>query len=1192
MIKFNKLRLINWHYFGNTTIDVDNVTFLTGANGTGKSTVIDALQIVLLGDTTGRNFNKAANEKSGRTLRGYLRGETGEDREGHITCLRNGRFTSYIALGFYDTSNDHSFTLGIVFDSFSDGHDERHFFWLNAPFPKNNFTNADLLDKQSPRPLTFKELDEFFSQNFKSSDYKFFDTNEQYRQFLKEIFGNLPEKYFLLFKKSVSFVPLTDISRFITEFVCDVDYKVDIGPMQNNVEQYRLLENQAGRLRNKVQALTAIHEAYENYIKLKKDMGALTYVTTRVTFEYAKAQMDQFNGQINQHQKALSSIAIELNQIDTQIQELSKEREVYLAKKVASKDFSLSNSLLQQKNEYIQKIASLQLSKQNIEQKIKEYADEFFSVINSVSSAFKNVDLTTLGMDDRQSDNYADFLNASEELRNELEGVKESVLKHALAPESLESLQMDMEAYKTKGTALYSECEQMIYKISQEKNSLSVQIKQVNQGEKPYPEIYKQVLHELTDALKARHPDAYVKVFCDLIDVNDPEWVKAMEACLGSNRFNAFVNPSYFSEAYRILKDLVNTYNFTGLNIIDSEKVMDFVEDHPANFDSVAKLLTTKDEAARAYSDYLLGRIKKCDSFEEARESGFGLLSDCTGYRSFSTWYLRKPQNFFIGTRIDMGNAKGIHDDFQALDKNLSIFNSFRNALYFFVSLPSMSKNEARTYRDDLLKVEEIPNLESNVERLTNQMKEGQLKDVSELDEKIHGIDNDVKSLTQHKEDLISQKGAHEHEIQRIQSEVLPTKEAELKKAELELKSKFTEQETSDYSKVYDELREQLSLDKIVTEAQTRYVRYQNRQKAQRDLLLKLRSQYVTIYNLSYDVENDANNDEFDKELQGLQNVLLPQYEKQIAEAHSKAISEFRDDFIFKLRTLIETVHSQIEDLNQALQDVKFGHDSYRFTVEPNKDFIQYYNMIMDPLLLQAGDAEDLFLEKYKDLMNQLFELISDASSGSVEDKERLLENIEKYTDYRTYLVFDLLNKKGEGSEVPWFSMAKTLKSSSGGEAQTPFYISILASFAQLYRTKQDANTLRLAIFDEAFSKMDHDRIQQTFNLIRSLGLQVLISTPPEKLRDLAKFVDETLVTIHKDKEKISYIDLYQDTREKASQVKAVFEKTKEGLGEPMGEDRLPIDTPLKKEEKVEETKPIEEAKSEPTPTPSTPKQA
>ena len=63
MILLDKLRLINWHYFLNVTADIKKITFLTGANGTGKSTIIDAMQLLLTGDTAGRNFNKAASEK-------------------------------------------------------------------------------------------------------------------------------------------------------------------------------------------------------------------------------------------------------------------------------------------------------------------------------------------------------------------------------------------------------------------------------------------------------------------------------------------------------------------------------------------------------------------------------------------------------------------------------------------------------------------------------------------------------------------------------------------------------------------------------------------------------------------------------------------------------------------------------------------------------------------------------------------------------------------------------------------------------------------------------------------------------------------------------------------------------------------------------------------------------------------------
>ena len=57
MKKLKKILLINWLYFSKEIIEVGDVNFLTGKNGAGKSTVIDALQIVLLGETNARTLS-------------------------------------------------------------------------------------------------------------------------------------------------------------------------------------------------------------------------------------------------------------------------------------------------------------------------------------------------------------------------------------------------------------------------------------------------------------------------------------------------------------------------------------------------------------------------------------------------------------------------------------------------------------------------------------------------------------------------------------------------------------------------------------------------------------------------------------------------------------------------------------------------------------------------------------------------------------------------------------------------------------------------------------------------------------------------------------------------------------------------------------------------------------------------------
>ena len=70
------------------------------------------------------------------------------------------------------------------------------------------------------------------------------------------------------------------------------------------------------------------------------------------------------------------------------------------------------------------------------------------------------------------------------------------------------------------------------------------------------------------------------------------------------------------------------------------------------------------------------------------------------------------------------------------------------------------------------------------------------------------------------------------------------------------------------------------------------------------------------------------------------------------------------------------------------------------------------------------------------------------------------------------------------------------------------------------YRMGRDkkANTARLIIFDEAFSKMDGERIEKSILLLRKIGFQVILSTPTEKAGDIAPWVDRILLVLRSGK--------------------------------------------------------------------------
>src|SRR5439155_8185804 len=120
MRRLEAVRLVQWYHFQDESLPIGGSCLLLGDNGSGKTTVLDAIQVALVADLSEVLLNRAANEKSRRTLHGYVRWKIGSEDESRPGMVRYGRgaCTSYVMLEFRDDDDPTaSFACGIAFEA-------------------------------------------------------------------------------------------------------------------------------------------------------------------------------------------------------------------------------------------------------------------------------------------------------------------------------------------------------------------------------------------------------------------------------------------------------------------------------------------------------------------------------------------------------------------------------------------------------------------------------------------------------------------------------------------------------------------------------------------------------------------------------------------------------------------------------------------------------------------------------------------------------------------------------------------------------------------------------------------------------------------------------------------------------------------------------------------------------------------
>ncbi|MCP4134836.1 MAG: AAA family ATPase [bacterium] len=1046
MLILSKVRLINWHFFTDSVIDIQETTLFAGDNASGKSTIIDAIQYALVANIRKIKFNAAAADKKGsRTLESYCRCKIGSET---LSYVRDDTIT-HVMLQFENNAvpNDpRVFCAGIMVEAFKEKGDTNEHLWV---LESGRIEEVEVYSGE-----TFLTPSEF-KERLKRINGVISASKRDYNSKLTHLLGVHRRNtdfnpYLEAVIRAVNFTPFSSVDRFVCDYILD-ERQVDISAMRENLANYKEAEKEAGLIGKKIDALEEIEKAHNEMEQVKKQIIMQEYFKKRIDLELCRED--------------LAKTALEHEEASSRLHRLEEAIQQAREQKGRKESLLRETQAALYRNDEHALFTRLQGMQEEMAQKLK-YENERFNKYR----LFRQQSETLLGR----------TLDESPEREIEiLEKEKGGILD-------------ERASLKIEAASLKSE-------LGDRKRELE----DLEKGILRYP--------ESTMALKKALANAGInaQIFADLLDVTDELWQNAVEGWLNTQRFNILVPERDFQKAIEVYNNLPKSVHGVGIPNLDKMKNSEITPG------SLAEIVTTSSPAARRYAAYLLGDVIMA-SIATLRDHKRAISKECMRYSAYTASRIAEHvySRWFIGKQARLKRMETLQKEIAALRDELESVEKWIKDI-------NEKEDILRRVIESLYEQKGLKSAEENIAVLK--------KEQDEIEQQILAIDTDsfkdlqvqvasfMAAIKEHEEDIINytkESGSLETKIDRLSIEI-----DRLKENEARLAQDFDRFEheylnlSDDFEKYYKERTGKSALREIQLNYESAMKGFATRLEKVRETLRKFKNNYnrdFTVY-MSVDTENS---DEFIALLKKFKETELPSYEEKIIRARLDAEKQFKDHFVSRLNEYITEARESFSELNHTLKIISFGQDQYRFSIEEQQEKRKILNVIKKAA--EIAETKDTLWEQLTSPeehanVEKLFNAILDNDLDSPE--------VRDICDYRQYFNYDIRIKHtgtiDEKSGKPLeSSLSKVLREKSGGESQTPYYVAIAAGFYRFY--KEEPGAVRLVLFDEAFNKMDDDRIGTTIGFFKKLKMQVITAVPTEKIETIAPHMDKTNLVIRR----------------------------------------------------------------------------
>ena len=1090
MDKLVRITLINWYLFGAEDIAINgDIILFRGGNGAGKSSLLDAIQTVLAGGDESELLMNAASsdgKRSGRNIRSYALGVVA-DANGQQACEPRKESNTYLCLTFRK-KNGTLYSAGIGMHA-------------RASDPKVKKLRF-ILEGTDLSSMDFMESDHVvmpwksFEKRLKISGGQVFlpSTATDFRMKLAEYMSAAgannqisPQMMLRTIKKAVGFKEQKCISTFTREHILP-ENTIDVVRIQNDYNQYKNIQSLIEEAKERVGELKSIESSYKRHLDKKRLSTSYLWCSYEAECTAADEMVQTNKERLSDTETSKEKSINELAELELTKDQLQNDRDSAYTKYTNSDSY-----LASQESE--KAIADWQVKK-----------DEAARAVGAAKASVSH--LITQVIPASLSDTLKHKLESTQEKLRQAADLESDDLASGWPRDAahIDSISDVLSQYNDHADSLQSDRDDLKHQLDtlqSDHDELAEVTRKLEEGQATLNKTTQSVINLLDSAGIVSIP------VCELTYVNDSDWQIGIERFLGGNREALIVQAEDYTRAltlYRTAKD--RDQALRSVKLVNPDDGFGF--DGIPSPGTAAALIESNNPVALRFLRGLLHNVKLVETEEELRRERRAITKDGMVAGNGAISGGNRFQWVLIGKDARKLHAKKSKDNLASVVKNLQVLKSdfdpidsmnqnFRATLSATINLVSSIPNQIATIKDG---DEQIKKHESSLEQLAK-------KPDSALQKAFEEADNRLTNYHSTWGELNGNIKKHEVEIEQINRE-LPVQEEILKIAGENRKKceSLVSYCPTHAQETYDKLVEKFG-DTEYSEIKENAEENQRGANKNSATALQTGISLLTTYITRYEPEDRLElkdmsaedvRDRCQAHIDRIENAEMLGYIEDAREAREKMLANFRSEVVARLNESFQQLERTFRSLNDQLRTLTFNNNKYRFThpVVESESLRTVYDYVRS-----STDLE-------RDSVGTMFDFEQENPAVKIIEEVLIEGRLTEIADYRNFYTFDIVATDEVTKIRRYFS--ELLVNGSGGEKQTPFYVALGASFMSAYKIRKAGDSVfggaALAIFDEAFSKMDGNNAQTALNFFRDIGLQVILAAPPESEVKVGPYAD------------------------------------------------------------------------------------